>query len=317
MQERILPPRQLIGPPQGVFSPTLGLFLSVIVVLALGLVGQTCWGWPQWLPFILNVWGLFALAIVLHDSAHGTAHRVRWVNLGLGHAAAILQGFTFSVFLRTHTEHHAHVNHPTKDPDHFVSRGGPLWLISVRFEWHEIFFFKNRLWRGNDLWGWLIDRTIQVGLLTLCWQLGPYYWRFCMGQWVMAAGVAGLLTGLIFDYFPHRPFQNRDRWTNTRVYPSFWGNLITFGQNYHLAHHLWPTVPWYNYEKAYYSCQKSLIQKGALHGLGFDSPQAWAGFIYDALIGIHWHPRQPVPTEVLNSELQQKRVTSSPHSSAR
>jgi beta-carotene hydroxylase len=267
----------------------LGLFLGVVTLLVLGLVGATCWEWPRWIPFILNTLGLFTLGVVLHDSAHGSAHRTPWVNSCLGHSAAILQGFVFSVFVRVHQEHHAHVNHPTKDPDHFVSTGGPLWLIPVRFEWHEIFFFKHRLWHGwPDLAGWVIDRTIQVMLLALCWYLGPYYFYYCLNLWVTPAGVAGLMMGLIFDYFPHRPFKDQRRWFNTRVYPNRWLNWLIFGQNYHLAHHLWPTVPWYNYEKAYWSRQELFIEQGALHGINLTPQQ----FIYDCLIGIHL-PKKP------------------------
>ncbi|WP_287129770.1 fatty acid desaturase [Candidatus Cyanaurora vandensis] len=279
----MVPLRALMGPPQGVFSPTLALFLAVIVLFMLGLVGSLGWGWPLWVPFLLNTGGVFALAVVLHDSSHGTAHRTPWLNRLLGHLAAVLQGFTYPVFLRVHAEHHAHVNHPTKDPDHFVSTGGPLWLIPVRFEWHEVFFFKHRLWRGHDLWGWVADRSAQVGLLWVCWQLGPEYFGYCMNLWITPAGVAGLLVGIIFDYLPHRPFISQDRWTNTRVYPSRWLNWLVFGQNYHLAHHLWPNIPWYHYERAYWSQQELLMAKGAVHGLDLN----WQSFTYDALIGLH------------------------------
>jgi len=275
--------RDLTGPPQGPFSPTLGLLLGVIVVLVVGLVGVMAWDWPRWIPFILNTAGLCTLAVVLHDSSHGTAHRNRGLNRALGHMAAILQGFSYPVFARVHAQHHAHVNHPTKDPDHFVSTGGPLWLIPVRFEWHEIFFFKNRLWQGwPDLAAWVFDRAVQVFLLWVCWQLGSDYFIYCMNLWITPAGVAGLLVGIVFDYLPHRPFTSQDRWTNTCVYPNRWLSWLIFGQNYHLAHHLWPNVPWYNYERAYWSQRELLLAKGAPHGLGL----TWPTFLYDALIGL-------------------------------
>jgi beta-carotene hydroxylase len=281
------PPSVYTGPHQGSFSPTLGLFLAVIVILIMGLVGKLAWGWPHWLPFILNTFALFALSITIHDASHGTAHRTRWVNSFIGHASAILQGFAYPVFVRTHLEHHIHVNDPEKDPDHYVSLGGPLWLMPIRFAWHEIYFFKARLWKKGDLQGWVINRIIQVIMLTLCWQLGEDYWRYCMGLWITPAGVAAFFVGLIFDYFPHRPFINRDRWTNTRVYPNRWLSRLIYGQNYHLAHHLWPNVPWYFYETAYFSRQELFIAKGAPHGLGLDTPRDWGIFAYDLFIGFH------------------------------
>ena len=58
----------------------------------------------------------------------------------LGHGSALMLGFAFPVFTRVHLQHHAHVNDPENDPDHFVSTGGPLWMIAARFFYHEIFF---------------------------------------------------------------------------------------------------------------------------------------------------------------------------------
>jgi beta-carotene hydroxylase len=94
--------------------------------------------------------------------------------------------------------------------------------------------------------------------------------------------------GLFFDYLPHRPFQERDRWKNARVYPSPLLNLLILGQNYHLVHHLWPSIPWYKYQPAYYATKPLLDAKGCDQCLGLLEPKNLGSFLYDLFLGIRW-----------------------------
>jgi hypothetical protein len=80
-------------------------------------------------------------------------------------------GFAFPVFTRVHIQHHAHVNDPDNDPDHFVSTGGPLWLIAARFFYHEVFFFKRQLWRKYELLEWFLSRLVVFSIVGC--SLGP------------------------------------------------------------------------------------------------------------------------------------------------
>ena len=154
-------PREYLDPPAA-WNPTVGLFLA-----GYGLAGLTIWGWfvGGWpLPPLLAL-GFLALHLegtVIHDACHNAAHPHRFWNAVMGHGAALLLGFSFPVFTRVHLQHHAHVNDPKLDPDHIVSTFGPLWLIAPRFFYHEVFFFRHRLWRHNELFEWVLARTIFV-----------------------------------------------------------------------------------------------------------------------------------------------------------
>lgn len=215
-------------------------------------------------------------------------HRDRLINAFLGHGSALMLGFAFPVFTRVHMQHHAHVNDPENDPDHFVSTGGPLWLIAARFFYHEIFFFKRRLWRKYELLEWFLSRLVValvVAFAAIHGQLG-----FIFNFWFSPALVVGLALGLFFDYLPHRPFQERDRWKNARVYPSPILNFLILGQNYHLIHHLWPSLPWYNVQPAYYATRPLLNAKGCHQKLGLLENQSFWGFLYDVFLGIRFHP---------------------------
>jgi len=287
--------KALLGPP-GDFNPTVLLFLSAIALLVTSTLGYWRWEWPDWCCFSSNVLALHLLGPVIHDASHRVAHRHPVINAALGQISALLQGFPFSVFTRVHMQHHAHVNDPEKDPDYFVSTGGPLWLISFRFLHHEVFFFKHRLWRGYDLVEWSVNRLITLGIV--CIALQHTVVGFVINYWFSPALVVGLIYGLTFDYLPHRPFRERDRWKNARVYPNRLLNVLILGQNYHLVHHLWPAIPWYNWQQAHQAIQPLLESKGCYQTLDLFNRQNLWGFLYDVFIGLHPRRQAEVTNEI-------------------
>ena len=237
-------PKELLGPP-GDFNPTLVMFIAAVILASVSTLGYFRWDFPGWCIFIMNVTALHLVGTVIHDASHNVAHRNRIMNAILGHGSALMLGFSFPVFTRVHMQHHANVNDPDNDPDHFVSTGGPLWLIAARFFYHEIFFFKRKLWRKYELLEWFLGRLAVV--LIVCTAIHYDSLGYIFNFWFSPALVVGLALGLFFDYLPHRPFQERNRWKNARVYPSAILNVLILGQNYHLIHHLWPSIPWYQY----------------------------------------------------------------------
>lgn len=300
MPEAVKPltvPKELLGPP-GNFNPTLLMF-SISVALALvSTLGYFCWHWSHWCSFLLNFVALHMVGTVIHDACHNVAHRDRVVNAGLGHASALMLCFSFPVFTRVHMQHHAHVNDPHNDPDHVVSTAGPLWIINARFMYHEFYFFQRKLWRKHELWEWLVARLVLATIVWSSFQFG--FTDYVFNYWFVPLALVGLALGLFFDYLPHRPFHERDRWKNARVYPNTMLNLLIMGQNYHLVHHLWPSVPWYNYQSAYFATKPLLDAKGSPQSIGiFQTPKDFFGFFYDVVLGIRFHKPQPTPTKPL------------------
>lgn len=281
--------KELLGPPPGAINPNVLMFLSAVALATLSIIGYWQWDWPGWSCFLANVTALHLVGTVIHDASHNAAHRNRVVNALLGHGSALMLGFAFPVFTRVHMQHHAHVNDPENDPDHFVSTGGPLWLIAARFFYHEVYFFRRQLWRNYELLEWFLSRlTVAVIVATAC-HYG--FLGFVLNYWFSPALVVGITLGLFFDYLPHRPFQERDRWKNARVYPSPILNLLIGGQNYHLIHHLWPSIPWYKYQAAYYAVKPLLDKKNCHQSLGLLQGKDFWSFLYDVFLGIRLHHR--------------------------
>jgi beta-carotene hydroxylase len=281
-----IPPKELLSPP-GDFNPTLLMFLVVVMMLVLSNFGYWLWEWPHWLCFSVNTLALHCSGTVIHDACHQSAHRHRIVNAILGHCSALILVFAFPVFTRVHLQHHGNVNHPKDDPDHYVSTGGPLWLIAVRFLYHEVFFFQRRLWRNYELLEWFISRLIVITIVYISVQY--HFLGYILNFWFIPAFVIGITLGFFFDYLPHRPFVERNRWKNARVYPGKVLNILILGQNYHLIHHLWPSIPWYNYQPAYYLMKPLLDEKGSPQTSGLLQKKDFFEFVYDVFIGIHFH----------------------------
>ncbi|PMB22339.1 beta-carotene hydroxylase [Fischerella thermalis] len=281
-----VPPKELLAPPGGL-NPTLLMFLAAVAIVVLSCLGYWVWHWPHWISFVMNIIALHISGTVIHDACHQSAHRNKIINAMLGHGSALMLAFAFPVFTRVHLQHHAHVNDPKNDPDHFVSTGGPLWLIAVRFFYHEVFFFKRRLWRKYELLEWFLSRLFVVTIVFA--SVHYHFLGYILNFWFVPSGIVGLALGLFFDYLPHRPFAERDRWKNARVYANPILNILIFGQNYHLIHHLWPSIPWYNYQPTYYLMKPLLDQKGCYQSLGLLQKKDFFDFLYDIFLGIRFH----------------------------
>jgi beta-carotene hydroxylase len=279
-------PYEFLGAP-GTFNPTLLLLLISIGLLGGSTLGYFYGGLPDWPAFTLNVIALHLAGTVIHDASHNVAHKDRIINAAMGHASALILGFAYPVFARVHMQHHANVNDPKNDPDHFVSTWGPLWLIAPRFFYHEFFFFQRRLWRKFELLEWFLSR---LAMGCVVWFAAAHdHLGYVMNFWFTPALVVGLALGLFFDYLPHRPFHERSRWKNARVYPNAWLNVLILGQNYHLIHHLWPSIPWYKVQPAYYAVKPLLDAKGSPQTLDIFNRKNILGFLYDVFVGIRRH----------------------------
>lgn len=93
---------------------------------------------------------------------------------------------------------------------------------------------------------------------ALCYLYFTQYWNLFFWYWLLPSRLAVLFLGFAFDYLPHFPHDYTpatNRWLTTALLrlPGA-QRVLTFVllcQDYHLIHHLWPTIPFYRYPKAY------------------------------------------------------------------
>ena len=75
------------------------------------------------------------------------------------------------------------------------------------------------------------------------------------------AAIAVLFLAFAFDFLPHYPYDSTGRYFDTRISGRAL-NAVLLGQNYHLVHHLWTTIPWYRYQPVFGQIRGALEARG-------------------------------------------------------
>ena len=197
----------------------------------------------------------------MHDAAHGaiftTASGLKWANHAIGSLCAVPLMAPFAAFRYVHLEHHRHVNHPTKDPDHW-SGSGPTWLLPFKWatqnRYYEYLYIRLLL-SGTRKW----TEAVEAGgtFVAVYAALGCAY-AYGHGStvatyWLLPATLAITFLAFSFDYLPHRPHAEQDRGKSTGVLdtgsPAVNAALdvLLLSQNNHHVHHAFPWLPFYRY----------------------------------------------------------------------
>lgn len=245
-------------------NPTVWVFAAFVVTGAASL--SYLWGAvPVGAAVVLGVLARYLGFTVLHDSTHRATHRRRAVNEALGWPAGLALTVTLPLFRSCHTKHHTATNQPDIDPDHAVGRAPgwlrPLWLLSPLWTYRMRYFTRGwaKTERDRNI-QLVVDATILVGMAAA---VATGHLTDLLVVFVVPLVLSLALLTLAFDLIPHRPYDSTERFHDTRALPSRALNVVLLGQNYHLVHHLWNSVPWYKYQRVYDETRDDLAAVGA------------------------------------------------------
>lgn len=253
--------------------PTVFLFLSALALWGVAIVGAESGWWPTWLSVLLITIAIFANFTVLHDGVHRSLMRG---HPRLNDIIASAAGFTITpvgscaVFRLAHFTHHRHTNEPENDPDMW-SGVGPKWLMPLRWMTADFGYIRT-VWdqRGKlslqQRLSVAVIYTVIVGAYVSSWLLG--YGVEATLYWLLPSRLAALWLAFAFNYLPHHPHteiqaHNPYAATNVRRGGEPLMKWLFLYQNYHLIHHLFPSVPFYRYQKIWQENQSAFIDKGA------------------------------------------------------
>jgi beta-carotene hydroxylase len=261
--------RAWIGSAPGVLrNPTLWLFAGCVALVCATAGGYLTGRLPATAAVVLDTLAAYLLFTVLHDAVHGTAHMSRAVNVALGRLCGGVLTLAWPLFRAVHHAHHAHTNDGERDPDLIVSRAPrlllPLWCVGVVVE-YRIQFYGRRLWQTH---GALVEAVASDALILgvpVAAIAGGWFGALAV-LWLLPATFAVLILAFAFDFVPHYPYDTQARYHATRILPGRVLNLLLLGQNYHLVHHLWSTIPWYRYQHVYEQGAPALVERGARVG---------------------------------------------------
>lgn len=261
----------------GVAWPTVCLAVLVFgsygLVLAASLVGAL----SLWLATPLIALLTYLSYSVLHEAVHGSItgnqQNLRWLNEACGYVAAWILMTPLTAHRHEHLAHHRNTNDRDGDPDYHVGdiRNAPIQAMiaaSKVFHGQFSFYLQHRWNRASVHQNLQFCSEIAAAVL-------PRLALLAAGFWVEGAllfGVAWLLgvaiTLYLFAYLVHRPHEVVGRYvdTSTVLLPGRGQPLLNWVwvfQNYHSIHHLFPRVPFYQYEKLFQEIEPVMVAKGA------------------------------------------------------
>jgi beta-carotene hydroxylase len=256
----------LLRPP-AIAVPTIALFALSIAIIGVASSLAIADRIPLWAATIANGIAMYTLFSVAHDGSHRSLSRNVFVNELVGRIAImlLLPVAPFEAVRWIHMQHHRFTN-GEKDPDGCIhhSRG---WAIPFRWPNVDMFYLMFFLKHGGEhrrrhLKPILIYSLVFLALIVALTYAG-YGWEVLF-LWFLASRVGLFLIACVFVYLPHYPGNvsaQENVWhasTIRRGWEWLLNPLLVF-QNYHLIHHLYPTAPFYTYQRIWHLKYAELV----------------------------------------------------------
>jgi fatty acid desaturase len=252
----------------GTIALAVGVLSGYLIVIPAAMQGFI----PYWVASILCGYLAFASFTVGHDAGHGAIIRSgsRWKRLEtfLGWLSTVpLLATSYKLFQKIHDRHHSFTNDPDRDPDYMPGDKGivqlilGLGIIPFRYNWLAVTRFKKDKAMRDTYLPTLVFFSLVWGTLLALAIMG--YATEVVFFSLVPLAIANFLLLTFFDYIPHYPHKSQDVYQATRIYPGKLLNVLLFGQNYHLIHHMYPKLPWYRYKAVYERLEPYLEQQDA------------------------------------------------------
>jgi beta-carotene hydroxylase len=239
--------------------PTLLLMIAIILAYWGVLSFAAARSVPLWVALSVNTLLAYAAYTPLHEAVHGNVAKgdFLWLNRLVGVASASLLLHNFTMHKTTHLSHHANLNDPQKDADHWVA-GQNWWSVLFRcatlFGAHYRMGLRLNRHRRDVIFAAMAENLIPIAAVL---SVGIFAgWDIALIAMIIPAVLGATILGLMFDYAVHAPYQGSDQFETTRIFEfspglAKLGSMLWMAQNYHLIHHLYPGLPFYRYAAAY------------------------------------------------------------------
>ena len=230
--------------------------------------------------FLISTICCYTQFTVAHDAIHRSVSRkYRKLNDWIGWCAQFWLGptSTWDGLRYNHLKHHAHTNNSELDPDYWCSLQGPggKYLAPLRWMFVDISYYHTyfigllrRSWKSHAKA--YLQELAKVAFLVLAYHYG--FLPFLVQYWILPSRMALFMLAFAFDFLPHFPHQitrKENRYKTTAYIYSPWIfrpllSLLVFYQNYHIAHHLDPRVPFYRYKDVWKEMKEDLLEEGII-----------------------------------------------------
>lgn len=260
-------------PVPKVSAPTVTLFVATLALWVFATWLLFGAGVTPWATIPMHAAVTFLMFTVLHESTHHAAGRLSWVNEVLGRLSLLFVAAfaSFGAIRHIHIEHHRHTNeHRTIDPDAWTSHA-PGWQLPLRWMTQDLYYIYFWLSRIRQRPRGEVIETLSLAVLfagTIVWaSVGGWIGPLALGYLIPQRLGVGVLAWW-FDWLPHHGLaetQDSDRYraTRNRVGVEWLLTPVLLYQNYHLVHHLHPSIPFYSYVKAWRRNEDAYLERNA------------------------------------------------------
>lgn len=252
--------------------------------------------------FVFAIVSFHSFAI-LHECGHGTASWLPWLNTLTGHYCSLFCFMPYFPWKYIHTEHHTWTGNLNRDPTLKAVRdyredqrfkNGILclawrsWVPLLALMQHLVLWsYPLMLLQMGRLRGWRLVSSV-FSILLLPFTYATLYWLwphlFNVANFALAFVIYLVFVELI--NFPHHlgteVYRTTEKgqklvlWEQTDVtrscyYPVIMSELLLLNFNFHIEHHLFPTLPWFQLRRA-----RTLVRQAL-------------GDEYQECVGISWN----------------------------
>lgn len=244
---------------------------AAVTVLAERLPGG--WGWLARVPlYVLAAASLHGISLFTHEAVHGALARQPGWNRALGAICAwpVLQNF--AAYKVLHLQHHTDLG-GGRDPDHYINYTPRPWLVFL-MNWGRLLLGYPAYITMIPILGWrqgtALDRkwiAFEVGsafVLVALAIAAPLPSGALLHGWVIPmilintmVNIRGMSQHTLLPE-PNHPIRGSRTILTNPVTTFFMCN-----ENYHLEHHLYPRVPWYNLPRLHALLKEELTAQGA------------------------------------------------------
>ncbi len=239
--------------------------------------------WLEWSAYVFMGYVWMGILTFMHDATHSVLFRRKWKNWVFGVFSMLPLIATFVAFKEDHLEHHR-FNRSPQDPDAFTMgrRGVADFLLFYSYllvgglltvlQFNVIYPIQR--FRGATLWihvGELALRAVAYTTLVL-WARGAGVLSEVLAVWLLPVYFFSVFNSVRFIVehydtpWDAGPMRGTRTVISNRVTRYFWNNV-----NYHIGHHVFPGVPWYNLEKLHHALADPIDRLGAPVDSGYTS----------------------------------------------
>jgi len=252
-----LPPSEVLF-KQMLRSPKIAMPTVLMGIAVLIGIGAT-WYYalqgilPLWAGCLINGFFAYCMFSLAHEGLHRAISETSWLNELIGGIGLffLLPYAPLPLARWIHMQHHRFTN-GEDDPDRFT-HDSPAWQRPFRWSNFDIYYFMYFLRHGGDvrdkhLRSVLVYVAVLAAIVGIAVYTGYGYEIFML--WLLPTRIGLFFVSLVFVFLPHYPgvvTHQEDQFMATTMRMG-WEWLLTpllVYHNYHLIHHLYPTVPFY------------------------------------------------------------------------